>query len=467
MLFALALAHAEDSATDLGGTSVPPASMLIGADADGVDTPSTPADVAVALGNIVPEGSPGLPDGVALEVAPFWLGPNPTTVREYVGGGAWTIWRNLRVSAVAQADGDAWTGALGARTTIWGRAPKGSEARKFTDDYDALKAATPETRADVEGKVQSECGKTLVALREVNRTMADELREKRREQEAILQKMEDEQDAVCQDPAIKRFGEAAGWCRDYGFAPIGEGAAGTLPADKDDTLLAWLEARQKKADAANDAITKLRAAAGKSALEPTAEVDKKIADKAEGPAGTPKATKFDTQRLEGCKTLLSEPRKGLVVEIGGAYGATSPDSTYGGFGPAGYGAYVVGTYFFGRPAISAMGRVVGGGTETTEGDTVLEAGGGLVYSLRKVDAGVSGLFGYGLDAQDWRVDMLARFNYRVTSSLWLVSSFGARLPFTALDETSVLSQLSLHFNFGENRPTQAELLSFDDVKVEE
>lgn len=433
-MWLLPAAWAQD-ATDLGGTATPPAFLVLGTDPDGVEAPSTPADVAVALGNIVPEGSPTLPTGIGLEVAPFWLGPTPVSVAQYVGGGPWTAWRNLRVSVVAQADGEAWTGAIGARTTIWGRAPRRSEAGRFVADYEKLVLAAPAERAAVAAAVESDCAKALVALGEIAVGVHDAMKGRREALDQAIEALEDQILGACHNPDLVGMGESAGWCREGGWG-VGGGEKGPLPKVQDDELLAWLQARDAEIEAKNAELTALRQAA----------LDQTVAP-AEGEAPDP-------TRRAGCTALVNGPRRGLVVELGGAWGATSPDASFGALGPAAWSAYLLGAWFFGHPAIDMIGRVHGSGDAPTR----WEWGGGLVWSWRKVDFGVSGLFGWELADSAWSVETVARFNYQVSPSLWLVTSFGAHLPFLAVEETSVLSQLSLHFNFGENRPSQAEML---------
>lgn len=442
MLLLISVATADDgTSTDLGGASTAPALLAVGREADSVDAPATPADVAVSLGSAFDGASVGLPSSLAIEVAPGWLTPNSVTVGQYLAGGGWTAWRNIRVSASAEKDGDAWTGALGARTTIWGKAPKGTEARRFVEDYEALQKGGLASWTGAAEGLKSGCAKSIVALGAASETAYAAIKEKLAKEWAPKREVPQQQIVdVCLNPATAGFGEAAGWCREQGLEPKDGTSTAALPAQKDDDILAWLQARQKEVDK-------------------TVEDERKAYDTALQ-AAFAEGSKTNGEVYDGCKTVLADPRDGLVVEVGGGYGVTTTDGSFSNMEPAGWVGYAVGSYFFGRPAVSVLGRV------SNLPDTfTIEGGLGFVYTLRKYDVGASAIVAYELGAQATTADVLARFDYQLSPEIWMVSGLGATLPFADLEAAGLLSQLSIRMQFGANRPTQEDLLGYDDVRA--
>lgn len=444
LLLLIPLALADDgTSTDLGGAATAPALLAVGRETDSVDAPATPADVAVSLGSAFDGASVGLPSSLAIEVAPGWLAPNRVTVGQYLEGGGWTAWRNIRVSASASKDGDTWTGALGVRTTLWGKAPVGTDARRFVDDYAVLKRAGLKGWAGAAEGLKSSCAKSIVALGTASETAYAAIKEKvgkewapKRQEPA--QKIID----ACLNPAIAGFGEAAGWCREKGFDPKEGSSTVALPGAKDDDILAWLQARQKDIDKVVEDERKAYDAALQTAIA--------------------EATKTNAEVYDGCKTVLADPRDGLVVEVGGGYGVTTADGTFAQMEPAGWVGYAIGSYYFGRPAVSLMGRV------TNLPDTfTIEGGLGFVYTLRKYDLGASAILAYELGEQALTADVLARFDYQLSPTIWMVSGLGASLPFADLESAGLLSQLSVRMQFGANRPTQEDLIGYDDIRPAE
>ena len=105
---------------------------------------------------------------------------------------------------------------------------------------------------------------------------------------------------------------------------------------------------------------------------------------------------------------------------------------------------------------------------TNQPDTfTVEGGLGFVYTLRKYDVGASAILAYELGQQAVSADVLARFDYQLSPTIWMVSGLGASLPFADLESAGLLSQLAVRMQFGANRPTQEDLIGFDDVRASE
>lgn len=123
---------------DLGRThaSSAPAFVLLGVSPSQVERPTTPADVVASVGSILGRGSEGLvPDGVALEVAPYWLVPAWGLTWEDLNRQWWaSVYRTLSLSVATLSTPDPSSVsdtslALGVRTQLVPGRPRNDCAR--------------------------------------------------------------------------------------------------------------------------------------------------------------------------------------------------------------------------------------------------------------------------------------------------------------------------------------------------
>ena len=146
-----------------------PAFTLLGASPSQVERPSTPSDVVASLGSTLSAGSSGLiPDGVALEVAPYWLFPSWGLTwddynRQWWAGfyRAFSLSVATVTSSLPASDPASYSDlATGARTQLLMGRPR-NDCVKAVDEY--RKLAKDLTRAqlvpdDVEQKLREQYG---------------------------------------------------------------------------------------------------------------------------------------------------------------------------------------------------------------------------------------------------------------------------------------------------------------------
>jgi hypothetical protein len=85
-----------DEVSDVDKLRTPdsPAFVILGASPTEIQHPTTPRDVAIALGGLVSDGNLGIPKNAAIEIAPYWLVPHPDLTVETYRGETW--WRPVR-----------------------------------------------------------------------------------------------------------------------------------------------------------------------------------------------------------------------------------------------------------------------------------------------------------------------------------------------------------------------------------
>ena len=131
---------------DLGRTraSSAPAFVLLGVSPSQVERPTTPADVVASVGSILGRGSDGIvPDGVALEVAPYWLFPAWGLTWEDLNRQWWaSVYRNLSLSVATLSTPDPGSTsdtslAVGLRTQLVPGRPR-NDCVRAVEAYRAL-----------------------------------------------------------------------------------------------------------------------------------------------------------------------------------------------------------------------------------------------------------------------------------------------------------------------------------------
>jgi len=499
-LFLIATASAS------GAGSTPPAFVAAGTDASSVSAPSTPADVGITLAGAFSSATGVLPTSLAVEVAPVWaFGPHLISAYDYESGGLSSIWSNVRISGTATTDGDAWTGGLGVRTTIWGHPAKGSEAANFIAEYDSLKR-TPATSAAAPSYA-SRCAQTISAFEEQQASLVDALTAGYADRNSIAATLASE----CGD---SRMSDSSKWPKSVAVCNsaaegslkgyVGTNAPGVAPAatkPNDEEEYRYLAAlvrvyeqeylagtseipavkevcgdpnihTQPKSEAACKAFPNVEVtshvgtdATSKNKLKST---DAETVDWLKGEktaytktlsdlvtALTEEAVKKDPKALTGCSDMLAEQRLGLVIEPGGGLAGSSGDSTLGGMEVYGWTGYIDVSNFWKTSTFGVLARARGG--EATGVGTVVEGGIGAYYRGEKLSAGGSVLGGWREDGGAF-VDVLPRLDYGLSTTSWLVSSVGVSIPLTGTDGVSILSLLSLQVDVGKARPDASSLV---------
>jgi hypothetical protein len=423
-----------DDANQVGDAA---AMVVLGTSLDDLQAPATGADLAASVGGAFEGGE--LPTSYAIEISPYWLSGagRKLSLRDYAGGGGWSLVRNLHVSvATTHSTSDGLRAALAARTTLWGPPGPKTNAGKFVAAYDALGKGAPPGDGDA-------CVRTLSDLAMFADVLSARLAKEFDARSSAADGKAAELIAACAAVDPVRLPKSAATCAEQPFRVATPAPNATLDRDADTTTNTHLQAL-----AAELADLEQLAETGVNTYVKAAIADIKAhPEKLDAPLRAYLAEHDLTDTFDGCEDLLTH-REGFALDIAGGASLASEDNVLSETEGDDAALWVTPAWTWGHTSLLFLGRA---SFEDMVEDPafVLDLGVGTGHQWDRFTGTIETLARLPIADADFAARVKLGLDLRVSSGVWFSTSFGVSYPFDAVD--SILANAGFTFGVAQER----------------